>query len=104
MKHQVSKVWIENDSICVCTIDGLQASYAFDMWPRLANASDDQLANFYLSYSGIHWPDVDEDLSFEGMFAHAGLVERTAEEDAVYYLPPMPYKVPEDTTGMVAEG
>lgn len=103
MKHQVSKVWIENASICVSTIDGLQANYAFSMWPRLAKATEELRANFYLSYSGIHWLEIDEDLSFEGMFAHAGLIERTAEEDAVYYVPPVPYEVPESSTGMVAE-
>lgn len=103
MKHQVSKVWIENASICVRTIDGLQASYAFNMWPRLANASEEQRANFYLSYSGIHWPDIDEDLSFEGMFANAGLTERTVEEDSVFYILPVPYEVPESTSGKVAE-
>lgn len=103
MKHQVSKVWIENASICVSTIDGLQASYAFSMWPRLANATEEQRSDFYLSYSGIHWPEIDEDLSFEGMFAHSGLIERTPEEDAVFYIPQSPYEVPEITSGKVAE-
>ena len=55
------------------------------MWKRLTNATPDQRQNFYLSYTGIHWPGIDEDLSFEGMFADAGLCERTPTEDAVYY-------------------
>lgn len=103
MKHRVNKVWIENASIFVSTIDGLQASYAFNMWPRLANAPEEERANFYLSYSGIHWPGIDEDLSFEGMFAHAGLIERTAEEDAVFFIPQSPYEVLGFTSGKVAE-
>ncbi len=63
----------------------MQASYPFSMWKRLAKATPELRQNFYLSYAGIHWPDIDEDLSFEGMFANAGLCERTPTEDAVYY-------------------
>ena len=44
-----------------------------------------QRADFYLTYSGIHWPHINEDLSFEGMFASAGLCERTMTEDSVCY-------------------
>lgn len=96
MKHQVKEVWIENDSIYVRTVDGLQASYAFCMWPRLAQATEEQRKNFNLSFSGIHWPEIDEDLSFEGMFANAGVLERTEEEDAVYFISPAAYEIPEN--------
>ena len=41
-----------------------------------------------LSYSGIHWPAIDEDLSFEGMFYNAGLCSLSAGEDNVYYIHP----------------
>lgn len=67
------------------TIDGLSASYPFAMWKRLASASQVQREHFYLSRTGIHWSDIDEDLSFEGMLANAGLCERTETEDSVYY-------------------
>ena len=46
----------------------------------------ERLNDFYLSYSGIHWPGVDEDLSIEGMFHAAGLCERSETEDNVCYL------------------
>ena len=39
----------------------------------------------YISVMAIHWPQIDEDLSFEGMFSHSGLCERTLTEDAVCY-------------------
>jgi hypothetical protein len=35
--------------------------------PRLMNATPRQRANVELSPFGVHWPDVDEDLSIEGM-------------------------------------
>lgn len=85
MKHKISKVWVDELAVHATTIDGLSASYPFAMWKRLASASQEQREHFYLSRTGIHWPDIDEDLSFEGMFANAGLCERTETEDSVYY-------------------
>ncbi len=35
--------------------------------PRLAAGSPDQLSHVVVSHFGIHWPDLDEDLSFEGL-------------------------------------
>ena len=49
----------------------------------LANATDAQRRDFYLSYGGIHWPQIDEDLSFEGMFEDHDL-NYAAEPEAEY--------------------
>lgn len=84
-KKQIKKVWVDEIAVYAETLTGERASYAFSLWPRLANATPEQRKDFTLSYTGIHWPQIDEDLSFEGMFAAAGLCERTCEEDAVYY-------------------
>jgi hypothetical protein len=35
--------------------------------PRLANATPAQLSNIELSPFGLHWPDLDEDLSIRGI-------------------------------------
>lgn len=84
-KHRIARVWVDDVKVNAQTEDGLQASYPFMMWKRLRNATKEQRQQFYLSYSGIHWPEIDEDLSFEAMFANAGLCERTETEDSVYY-------------------
>ena len=84
-RHRIAQVWVDDLHVHARTEDGLQASYPFLMWKRLRNATQEQRQQFYLSYTGIHWPAIDEDLSFEGMFADAGLCERTPSEDAVYY-------------------
>ena len=34
---------------------------------RLEDATLDQLNNMEVDDEGIHWPDIDEDLSFEGL-------------------------------------
>ena len=36
-------------------------------YPRLLQATSGQRGNYELSPLGVHWPDVDEDLSIEGM-------------------------------------
>lgn len=86
MKHIVAKVWIEDGKVFAKTNDGLVASYPIALWKRLSAAAPEQLNDFYLSYSGIHWPQLDEDLSFEGMFHSSGLCERTETEDSVCYI------------------
>ncbi len=35
--------------------------------PRLANGTLQQLSNIEVSPFGLHWPDLDEDLSFAGL-------------------------------------
>jgi len=36
---------------------------------RLAGGTPGQLSNIELSPYGLHWPDLDEDLSFQGLLA-----------------------------------
>jgi len=37
--------------------------------PRLACGTAEQLSNIELSPFGVHWPDLDEDLSFRGLLS-----------------------------------
>ena len=87
MKRLIEKVWTDEKQVYARTQDGLVASYPFMAWPRLREATTDQRNDFYLSYTGIHWPQIDEDLSFEGMFHDAGLCEITPSEDSICYIP-----------------
>lgn len=84
-RQQIDKVWVDDTCVYAQTKNGVTASYPFSMWKRLADGTDSQRRDFYLSYSGIHWPQLDEDLSFEGMFEHSGLCSRTETEDSVYW-------------------
>ncbi len=86
MRHYIKKVWVDDQKVYARTNDGLEASYEFSAWPRLNNATPEQRSDFNLSYSGIHWPGINEDLSFEGMFHAAGLCNLTETEDSVCYL------------------
>lgn len=62
------KIWFEKNRIHLITNDGRTASLLLKDFPRLYNATEAQRQNFTLSPSGIHWAEIDEDLSFEGFF------------------------------------
>ncbi len=66
MKAQ--KVWFENGRIFILTGDGREGSLPVRLFPRLYNATDAQRQNYTLSHFGIHWQEIDEDLSYEGFF------------------------------------
>lgn len=84
-RKRIIKVWVDNEGVYALTEDNLTAGYKFSQWHRLANASQKERENYYLTYGGVHWPSLDEDLSFEGMFEKAGYCKRTPTEDSVYF-------------------
>jgi Protein of unknown function (DUF2442) len=47
--------------------DGRKIVTPLEWYPRLKKASPEQRPNFEIMPVGIHWPDVDEDLSVAGM-------------------------------------
>ncbi|MFD2285659.1 DUF2442 domain-containing protein [Pedobacter petrophilus] len=70
MENNITKVWIENDSIHIETKTGETKSHPLSWFPRLSNAPKELLENFSLSPFGIHWEELDEDLSYEGFFTY----------------------------------
>ena len=65
---EIEKVWLTDDAVWIRTIDGREACEHFADYPRLKNATIKQRANYTVDAYGINWPDIDEDLSFEGFF------------------------------------
>lgn len=47
--------------------DGRRIATPLDWYPRLRDASVSQRANHDIMPMGIHWPEIDEDLSIAGM-------------------------------------
>jgi hypothetical protein len=62
------KVWFKDRDIFILTEKGEEGKMPLDWFPRLKSASQKELENFEISPMGIHWPVLDEDLSFEGFF------------------------------------
>jgi hypothetical protein len=79
----VRDVRIDDDTLSVALMDGRTISVPLAWFPRLMDASPAQRANWEIAGAGygIHWPDVDEDLSTEGLLRGApaiGALERKA--------------------------
>lgn len=57
------------DELIVSLVDGRKISAPLAWFPRLANASMEERNNWQLlgDGQGIHWPDIDEDLSVSGL-------------------------------------
>lgn len=81
----ITKIWLTEDKLYLQTENGWQVSTPFALWKGLRNATAEQRANYYLSYTGIHWPALDEDLGFENLFADAGFCPSTPSENSVVY-------------------
>ena len=65
---EIQKVWFINEKIFIKTSEGIEKSMPLKWFPRLERATPEQRDKFELSPFGIHWEDIDEDLSFEGFF------------------------------------
>jgi hypothetical protein len=59
--------WCDDTSLHVKLADGRQIATPLWWYPSLAQASHVQRNTMELMITGIHWPDLDEDLSIEGM-------------------------------------
>lgn len=59
----------DDDSLVVDLADGRRLTVPLAWFPRLLHAKPDQRRNWRLigDGQGIHWPDVDEDLSVSGL-------------------------------------
>jgi hypothetical protein len=53
--------------LVVTLMDGRRIATPLDWYPRLAKASARQRSKYEIMPMGIHWPDIDEDLSIAGM-------------------------------------
>lgn len=65
---KIEKVWLTQNAVWIRTEDGKEACELFADYPRLRDASEEQLVNYDCDDFGIYWEDLDEDLSFEGFF------------------------------------
>lgn len=66
--EKIEKIWLTDDAVWIRTAGGKEACEKFNDYPRLRYATKKQRANYEADEYGIHWKDIDEDLSFEGFF------------------------------------
>jgi hypothetical protein len=71
--ERVADVKFTKDALCVSLRDGRTISVPLAWYPRLFDATVQQRKNWRVAGGGygIHWPDIDEDLSTEGLLRGA---------------------------------
>ena len=71
--ERVRDVRITDETVSVDLFDGRAITVPLVWFPRLLHATPVQRANFRIAGGGygIHWPDIDEDLSTQGLLQGA---------------------------------
>src|SRR5215210_3154714 len=66
---RATKVTVTDDSLSVDLEDGRTIITPLVWYPRLLHGTKKERNRFEIGVYGIHWPDLDEDLSIAGMLA-----------------------------------
>jgi len=71
---RASKIWFDENNLWVLLHDGRQMAIPLAYFPRLLNATVEQRQRFELSGggNGIHWDQLDEDISVPGLLLGMG--------------------------------
>jgi hypothetical protein len=71
--ERVMEVRVDDERLSVDLMDGRTITVPLAWFPRLFNTTADQRRHWELAGGGmgIHWPDIDEDLSTEGLLRGA---------------------------------
>jgi hypothetical protein len=66
---QASHVYFDANRLHVCLLDGREISVLLDWFPRLSKATDRQRQQWeFIGHGvGIHWEEIDEDISVAGL-------------------------------------
>lgn len=76
MKYMVAElmftaqqVWYESGMICILLSDKREIRFPVSLNEKLSTAYPEQIANIEIicGGTGLHWPDLDEDLSIVGI-------------------------------------
>ena len=70
---RIKSVSLDDERLTVDLMDGRSIAVPLAWYPRLFDATPEQRRNWEIAGGGygIHWPDVDEDLSTEGLLRGA---------------------------------
>ena len=67
-----TKAWCDDDSLWVDLSDGRTLGVPLAWFPRLLKATPEQRSEVRLGTRGLHWDEIDEDISIEGLLAGRG--------------------------------
>ena len=74
---RAQRVWFDEDNLWVALTDGRQIGVPLAYFPRLGNAT---VQKYVISGggTGLHWEDLDEDISIPGLLADVSQHKATA--------------------------
>lgn len=77
-KARARKIWFDPENLWVELTDGRQIGVPLAYFSRLSNATPQQRERYIISGggTGLHWEDIDEDISVQGLLA--GQLQRKA--------------------------
>ena len=62
---KIKNIWFDADYIYGRDEEGREHRQSLVWYPRLRQADDEQRGNYTIGFDGIHWREIDEDISFE---------------------------------------
>ncbi len=73
-KPSAARVWFDTDDMWVELADGRQLAVPLAYFPRLLRATPQQREQLTISGggTGLHWDELDEDISVEGLLLGVG--------------------------------
>ena len=72
MNVSAQSIRFNNDTMWVYLSDGRTIGVPLAWFPRLMNATTAEQKDFTISPSGLHWTNLDEDISIDGLLAGKG--------------------------------
>jgi hypothetical protein len=63
---------VTSQALVVALADGRSISVPITWFPRLVHGTSAERANLHLTYAGVHWPDLNEDISVAGLLRGEG--------------------------------
>lgn len=62
---RIVKIWFDGDWLCGQDDNGTTYRQSLLWYKKLRKATDEERENYTFGYDGIHWRELDEDVSFE---------------------------------------
>jgi hypothetical protein len=79
---QATSISFDEEQMWVSLEDGRTLGVPLAWIPRLLNGSPEDRAAVWISPSGLHWEELDEDIPIEGLLAGRGDMTRTPRQAA----------------------
>ena len=82
MNTSAKSVRFDDNSMWVDLSDGRILAVPLAWFPRLLHAAPEQRLKFEISPSGLHWDELDEDISIAGLLSGTGDLTRPEQRAA----------------------